>query len=104
MTTIQHTHTDARASSARVTTPREGQEGAADMATSRKGTTDPIRVAFDAAKTPAQAAKALGRDPKGVRRVLRKQGVYVSKGHAFDAKAKTALWDALHAPAKATDA
>lgn len=56
----------------------------------------PERKAFNAAKTPAQAARALDRDPKQVRRVLRRIGTHVSKGDAFDAKAKNALWAALH--------
>lgn len=41
-----------------------------------------------ASTTPAQFSRVMGVDGKRVRDALRKQGIYVSKGSAFDTKAK----------------
>ena len=64
------------------------------MAAQNKASTNPERDAFMLARTPAEAARVINQPGKWVRDTLRKQGVYVSRGHAFDDAAKSALYDA----------
>lgn len=67
--------------------------------TTRKATPsalDKVRATALATTRPSEFARAVGIDGKQVRDVLRhKVGVYVSRGAAFDDKAKAALFDAL---------
>lgn len=61
------------------------------MATTK---TKPNKAVAMKASNPAEFAKALGHDDGGkrVRARLRSNGIHVSKGGKFDAKAKNLLW------------
>lgn len=66
---------------------------------------DKIRDACMAATTPAAFARAIGREGRPVRNVLRgKLGVYVSKGDPFDDATRSALYDVLTGVDGALDA
>lgn len=63
------------------------------MTTKAKPKGDPVKDAALAAATPAAFARAIDKDGKAVRTVLRGRfGAYVSKGVAFDVPLRTALY------------
>lgn len=69
---------------------------------SKAPTKDATRDACIAATTPAQFARAFGKDGRSVRNTLRsKFGVYVSKGGTFDAPLREALYAHLTGDADA---
>lgn len=70
-----------------------------------KTTNDAVRDACVASTTPAAFARALGKDGRSVRNVLRsKFGVYVSKGATFDVATREALYAYLDGDAEALQA
>jgi hypothetical protein len=65
-------------------------------------TKDAVKVACMSATTPAQFAKAMGKEGRSVRNVLRSRfGVYVSRGGVFDDALKSALYAHLNGDADA---
>jgi hypothetical protein len=67
--------------------------------------TDATRDACMAAKTPAEFARAIGKDGRSVRNTLRSRfGVYVSRGGTFDDTLKAALYAHLNGDGDALDA